>query len=422
MGFIEKDNGNNPIVPVATMPNANSVSQGNVGASSTADGAGASASSGGASSSGGIQIPKAQEGFTQQPGSEAASTEGAGNIQLIDWSKPYSEIEQNDQLRKMKPIDIVKDYQKNGKGDWATFMPWLSQWADPNKSVQLNADDAQAAQRKEKMEKWGNFLLHLGNFFGTTQGAPAQKLESAQELTERQRKLREGTEALRQKGYDQILLNIYKERADRQAQLQAEAAAKANEALAAYRGAQKAKEEAITPELVKTEQAKQGASNAAAGLSTAKTKTEDELRGKKGALLTAQANNANAGADDHRAGVAVKGAQVKHINAQTVGQQQKNAAGKEADDFNSRYVNDPVFKKHVKDWAKNNHLSVGDNDEGRGGTWANEKNRQQATAYAKARMKHDRTPPSRRQGAGNKVPPSRRGNAGGGSKVPPSRR
>ena len=260
--------------------------------------------------------------------------------------------------------------------------------------------------------------MHLGNFFGTTQGAPSQKIESAQELTERQRKLREGTDALRQKGYDQMMVNIWKDRANKQAQMQAEAAAKANEALAAYRGSQKAQEDALTPEKVKTEQARQAASTAAAGLSTAKTKTEDELRGKKGKLLDAQTNNANAGAADHNASVYVKGAQVRHINSQTEGQNQKNANQREADDFNTRYVNDPKFKKLVNKWAENNGMSIGGND-GRGGTWANEKNRQQASRWAKAQMKFDRTPPSRRGGGGSKVPPSRRG---GGSKVPPSRR
>lgn len=125
-----------------------------------------------------------------------------------------------------------------------------------------------------------------------------------------------------------MMVNIYKDRADKQAQMQAEANAKAKAAEAEYRGAQRAQTEALTPEKVKTEQARQAASAAAAGLSTAKTKTEDELRGKRGALITAQTNNANAGAADHAAGVAVKGAQVRHINSQTEGQNIKNAAGR----------------------------------------------------------------------------------------------
>ena len=365
----------------------------------------------------GITGNDGKDSFVQQPTEDITKVEPNQGIK-IDWSRPYSEIEQNPILQQMKPYDIMRDYQKNGDGNWAAFMPWLSQLGDADKTVAANEAMRKKAERQAKMEQWSNFFMHLGNFFGTTQGAPSQKIESAQELTERQRKLREGTDALRQKGYDQMMVNIWKDRANKQAQMQAEAAAKANEALAAYRGSQKAQEDALTPEKVKTEQARQAASTAAAGLSTAKTKTEDELRGKKGKLLDAQTNNANAGAADHNASVYVKGAQVRHINSQTEGQNQKNANQREADDFNTRYVNDPKFKKLVNKWAENNGMSIGGND-GRGGTWANEKNRQQASRWAKAQMKFDRTPPSRRGGGGSKVPPSRRG---GGSKVPPSRR
>ena len=325
-----------------------------------------------------------QPSFTQQPTEDITKVEPNQGIK-IDWSRPYSEIEQNPILQQMKPYDIMRDYQKNGDGNWATFMPWLSQLGDADKTVAANEAMRKKAERQAKMEQWSNFFMHLGNFFGTTQGAPSQKIESAQELTERQRKLREGTDALRQKGYDQMMVNIWKDRQNKQAQMQAEAAAKANEALAAYRASQKNQQDALTPEKVKTEQARQEASKAAAGLSTAKTKTEDELRGKKGHLLDAQTNNANAGAADHNASVNVKGAQVRHINSQTEGQNQRNANQKEADDFNTRYVNDPKFKKHVNEWATHNGMAIGGND-GRGGTWANEKNRQQASAYARAKM------------------------------------
>lgn len=360
-----------------------------------------------------------KESFAQQPTEEVTKVEPNQGIK-IDWSRPYSEIEQNPLLRQMKPYDIMRDYQKNGDGNWSVFMPWLNTLGDGDKTVAANEALKKKAERQAKMEQWSNFLMHLGNFIGTTQGAPSQKIESAQELTDRQRKIREATDALRAKGYDQMLLNIYKDRQDRQAQLQAEAAAKANEALAAYRGAQKIQEEALTPVKVQTEQARGNAATAQAALSTARKETEDALRGKKADLLTAQKNNANAGAADHNASVAVKGAQVEHIHSQTEGQKQKNANQKEADDFNTQYVNNPKFRKLVNRWAENNHMSVGkDNGDGRGGTWANEKNRQQASRWAKAQMKFDRTPPSRRGNGGSKVPPSRRG---GGSKVPPSRR
>lgn len=364
----------------------------------------------------GITKNGGKESFAQQPTEEVTKVEPNQGIK-IDWSRPYSEIEQNPILQQMKPYDIMRDYQKNGDGNWSVFMPWLNTLGDGDKTVAANEALKKKVERQAKMEQWSNFLMHLGNFIGTTQGAPSQKIESAQELTDRQRKIREATDALRAKGYDQMLLNIYKDRQDKQAQMQAEAAAKANDALAAYRGSQKAQEDALTPVKVQTEKERGNAAAAQAALSTSKKETEDALRGKKGKLLDAQTNNANAGAADHNASVNVKGAQVRHINSQTEGQNQRNANQKEADDFNTRYVNDPVFKKHVNQWAKNNGMAIGGND-GRGGTWANEKNRQQASRWAKAQMKFDRTPPSRRGRGGSKVPPSRRG----GSKVPPSRR
>lgn len=352
----------------------------------------------------GITKNGGKESFAQQPTEEVTKVEPNQGIK-IDWSRPYSEIEQNPILQQMKPYDIMRDYQKNGDGNWSAFMPWLSSLGDADKTVAANAALQKKAENQAKWEQWGNLFMHLGNFFGTVQGAPSQKIESAQELTDRQRKIREATESLRAKGYNQMMVNIYKDRQDKQAQMQAEAAAKANDALAAYRGSQKNQTDALTPVKVQTEKERGNAAAAQAALSTSKKQTEDALRGKKGKLLDAQTNNANAGAADHNASVNVKGAQVRHINSQTEGQNQRNANQKEADDFNTRYVNDPVFKKHVNQWAKNNGMAIGGND-GRGGTWANEKNRQQASRWAKAQMKFDRTPPSRR--GGSKVPPSRR--------------
>lgn len=364
----------------------------------------------------GITKNGGKESFALQPTEEVTKVEPNQGIK-IDWSRPYSEIEQNPLLRQMKPYDIMRDYQKNGDGNWSAFMPWLSSLGDADKTVAANAALQKKAENQAKWEQWGNLFMHLGNFFGTVQGAPSQKIESAQELTDRQRKIKDATEALRAKGYNQMMVYIYKDRQDKQSQMQAEAAAKANEALAAYRGSQKNQTDALTPVKVQTEKERGNAAAAQAALSTSKKETEDALRGKKGKLLDAQTNNANAGAADHNASVNVKGAQVRHINSQTEGQNQRNANQKEADDFNTRYVNDPVFKKHVNEWAKNNGMAIGGND-GRGGTWANEKNRQQASRWAKAKMKLDRTPPSRRGRGGSKVPPSRRGS----SKVPPSRR
>lgn len=78
-----------------------------------------------------------------------------------------------------------------------------------------------------------------------------------------------------------MMLNIYKDRQDKQAQMQAEAAAKANEALAAYRGSQKNQTDALTPVKVQTEKERGNAAAAQAALSTSKKETEDALRGKR---------------------------------------------------------------------------------------------------------------------------------------------
>lgn len=257
-----------------------------------------------------------KESFADQPTEEVTKVEPNQGIK-IDWSRPYSEIEQNPLLRQMKPYDIMRDYQKNGDGNWSVFMPWLNNLGDGDKTVAANEALKKKAERQAKMEQWSNFLMHLGNFIGTTQGAPSQKIESAQELTDRQRKIREATDALRAKGYDQMLLNIYKDRKDRQAQLQAEAAAKANEALAEYRASQKNQTDAFTP--AKVEEVYQSAREHSTGAdwNEAKEKTENELRGKKGKLLDNQADAAAAKAADSRSHVAVNNSTTARNNAAT---------------------------------------------------------------------------------------------------------
>ena len=257
-----------------------------------------------------------QPSFTQQPTEDVTKVTPNQGIS-IDWSRPYSEIEQNPLLQQMKPYDIMRDFEKNGNGDWATFMPWLSNLGDVDKTVAANAALQKKSERQAKWEQLGNLFQHIGNFFGTAIGAPEQKVESAQALTERQRKLREGTDALRQKGYDQMMVNIWKDRQNKQAQMQAEAAAKANEALAAYRASQKNQTDALTP--VKVEEVTQSARQHSTGadLNVSKKETEDALRGKKGKLLDNQADAAAARAADSRSHVAVNHSTTARNNAAT---------------------------------------------------------------------------------------------------------
>lgn len=293
------------------------------------------------------------ESFAQQPTEEVTKVEPNQGIK-IDWSRPYSEIEQNPLLRQMKPYDIMRDYQKNGDGNWSVFMPWLNTLGDGDKTVAANEALKKKAERQAKMEQWSNFLMHLGNFIGTTQGAPSQKIESAQELTDRQRKIREATDALRAKGYDQMLVNIWKDRQDKQAQMQAEAAAKANEKLAEYRASQKNQTDAITP--VKVEEVIQSTRqhSTAADFNKSKKETEDKLRGKKGKLLDNQADAAAAKAADSRSHVAVNNSTTARNNAATNKTIRTTPKYSQAE-YGKRFIK---YYNHMKKKGGNNLASI----------------------------------------------------------------
>lgn len=294
-----------------------------------------------------------KESFAQQPTEEVTKVEPNQGIK-IDWSRPYSEIEQNPLLRQMKPYDIMRDYQKNGDGNWSAFMPWLSSLGDGDKTVAANEALKKKAERQAKMEQWGNLFMHLGNFFGTVQGAPSQKIESAQELTDRQRKIREATEALRAKGYNQMMVNIWKDRQDKQAQMQAEAAAKANEKLAEYRASQKNQTDALTP--AKVEEVYQSAREHSTGadFNESKKKTEDELRGKKGKLLDNQADAAAARAADSRSHVAVNNSTTARNNAATNKTIRTTPKYSQAE-YGKRFIK---YFNHMKENGGNNLASI----------------------------------------------------------------
>lgn len=272
----------------------------------------------------------------------------------IDWSRPYAEIEQNPILQKMKPYDIMRDYQKNGDGNWSVFLPWLNTLGDGDKTVAANEALKKKAERKAKWEQWGNFFMHLGNFFGTVQGAPSQKIESAQELTDRQRKIREATDALRQKGYDQMMVNIWKDRQDKQAQMQAEAAAKANEKLAEYRASLKNQTDALTP--VKVEEVYQSAREHSTGAdwNESKTETENQLRDKKGKLLDNQAEAAAARAADSRSHVAVNNSTTARNNAATNKTIRTTPKYSQAE-YGKRFIK---YFNHLKKQGGNNLASI----------------------------------------------------------------
>ena len=110
-----------------------------------------------------------QPSFTQQPTEDVTKVTPNQGIS-IDWSKPYADIEQNPLLQQMKPYDIMRDFEKNGNGDWASFMPWLQSLGDVDKTVAANAVLQKKAERQAKWEQLGNLFQHIGNFFRGHQG------------------------------------------------------------------------------------------------------------------------------------------------------------------------------------------------------------------------------------------------------------
>lgn len=112
-----------------------------------------------------------------------------------------------------------------------------------NNSVDLKnsaADDEKArkkAERKERFDRWGNFLLHLGNAIGNVagHGYASMKLEDPVQWTERQRLIKEKTEQQRRLNNQSIFAQMNSElQAQRNYDLKKRQAA----ALATYRQSQ----------------------------------------------------------------------------------------------------------------------------------------------------------------------------------------
>lgn len=119
-------------------------------------------------------------------------------------------------------MEVYADYQKwgNDTGNKTDFLPmWQSsQGKDITKTPQQIEEDEKKLKARERMESFGNFLAHLGNFIGTTAfGAPSQTLEPAKELTARQQAMRDRTEALRTAYNKSFFENYWKQRSEERA-------------------------------------------------------------------------------------------------------------------------------------------------------------------------------------------------------------
>lgn len=104
---------------------------------------------------------------------------------------------------------------------------------DVEKTKTQNEDDIKKAERKEKFDKIGNFLTHLGNFVGAAGfGGLDVKPEDPIKFTERQQRLKDKTEALRQSYNKEWFQNAAKQQAEeRQLELARHKTAYENERL-----------------------------------------------------------------------------------------------------------------------------------------------------------------------------------------------
>ena len=226
-------------------------------------------------------------------------------VYLADWQNGVS-FGDAIQTGEHSIAEYMADYNKfaaaNGQEPLDIFtMMNAMQGRDVNKSVQQNVADEKKRIRQERWQQVGNVLAHLGNFVGTLVGAPSQTIESGTELTKRQQILRDKTMQERAAYNQNLLAQIWKDRAD------ARAAEKNNadiglirqriEALQNDDARKTAKNDAdIALAGARQQQAEEGAK-----LNNERAETERQSRDAKIANIKSQTNAHNAAAAASRA-------------------------------------------------------------------------------------------------------------------------
>ena len=288
---------------------------------------------------------------------------------VIDYSKSIQDIiKQNPNIPISTILQGSNDYRlKNGQPplDVFQYAPVLF-GNDINKSAKENEDDAKKQARRERWERIGNVLSHAGNLFGTIMGAPSQNLESSDHLTARQQQIRDNT--LKQRNlYNNLFLTQYnREQANKRAEEQAKAAndyraamlkiatGKASDAHDTSQ-ANVTKTKAETDNIntrTTTEGTKQKLYNS-------KTATEDETRGLKKGLISAQVKAAKARANASNASAAKSnrtGYGKSGTTSHTTGSGKSGAKGNdefaELAEWQRRYPNE------YNDFAKKNSIGT----------------------------------------------------------------
>ena len=257
-------------------------------------------------------------GTTTDPNATQAPPSTATPTYLADWQ---GGISFNDAINNGQHsiAEYIADYNRyasaNGSDPLDIFtMMNAMQNRDVNKSVQQNQMDEKKALRRERWAQTANLLAHVGNFVGTLLGAPSQTIESGVELTKRQQALREKTLALRNTYNQNLLAQIWKDRADQRAADKN----KADIGLIQQRVQSLQADEQRKNDKNKADIALAGArqqqAEEAAALSQARAQTEKELRAPRVANMKASTNAHNASASASRARAAASNAQAYGTN------------------------------------------------------------------------------------------------------------
>lgn len=256
-----------------------------------------------------------QQGGAQNPGVQEQPT------YLADWG---SGITFGDAIKGSEHsiADMMADYNKwagaNGKDPLDIFtMMSAVQNRDVNKSVEQNEKDAKKAARQERWQQAANILHHLGNFVGTLYGAPSQTVESMTDLTARQQKIRLATEQQRAAYNQNLLAQIWKDRADQRAADKNKAdIGLIQQRVQALQADEERKNEKNKADIALAG-ARQQQAEEAARLSQERAETESQLRAPKVANIKASTNAHNASAQASRARAAASNAQAYGNNYKT---------------------------------------------------------------------------------------------------------
>lgn len=148
------------------------------------------------------------------------------SVHQFKWGEPDVSLEtvMAGEGKNVPKRQILDDYlrwsQETGQPiDYFTVNDIMNNSQDLKNTPEDDEKARKKAERKERFDRMGNFLLHLGNAIGNVAGGGygAVKLEDPVQWTERQRLIKEKTDEQRRRNNQSIWVQMQKDRADQRA-------------------------------------------------------------------------------------------------------------------------------------------------------------------------------------------------------------